>query len=306
MNKEIRSWKLREGTIKESVWLSEGIKLFRRLAENDPENIEYKANLAKLLIRSGTDEKLKFINLMNAKRLFEEVVKLLPNSAEALYRLGHICYENMEYEKSIEYFTKAIEFPMSEIRMVRAYLTIAKAYYHLSDDGKSNTYLQKAIEIDTEKNFTSEINEVRSLITEEDYYRRIVRYSDGEQEFLTVKGVKDQRTYDVMDEVAELDLSHFRPTFIGLEDSAHLERREAEILCYLIEQKHKFVSKEELFKVWDEDERPTTKTITSYISTIKRKIRPCLPEDNNEIISSKRGIGYRWISTIPTKITKHL
>lgn len=58
----IRNWKKREGSIKESVWLNEGIKIYRDLLDQNPNNIDYKAKLAKLLIRSGTDEKLKYVN----------------------------------------------------------------------------------------------------------------------------------------------------------------------------------------------------------------------------------------------------
>jgi hypothetical protein len=38
---EIRYWKNREGFIKESVWLTEGINIYRKLVKEDPTNIEY-------------------------------------------------------------------------------------------------------------------------------------------------------------------------------------------------------------------------------------------------------------------------
>ena len=230
LSDEIRNWKKREGSIKESVWLSQGIRVFRRLLAEDLSSVEYKTDLAKLLIRSGTDEKLKYVNLMTAKDLFEEVVELFPNNGEALYRLGHICYENNEFEQSIEYFTKAVKQSLSEIRLLRAYASISKAYFHLSDDGKSQNYLQQAIEMDKEKNFTSEINEVRSLITQDGHLRRFVRYSDGFNEFLSVEEAERLRINAESDGEAVLDLSHFHPSFSGPLDVVPLERKEAEIL----------------------------------------------------------------------------
>ncbi|WP_078427489.1 winged helix-turn-helix domain-containing protein [Alkalihalobacterium alkalinitrilicum] len=303
---EIRNWKKREGSIKESVWLSEGVQFFRRLVDENPKNKEYKTELARLLIRSGTDEKLKYVNLMNAKHLFEEVLELFPNNGEAFYRLGHIFYENDEFEKSITYFTNAVSQSLSEIRLFRAYCAISKAYYHLGEDEKSNNYLQKAIEVDKENNFTSEINEVRSLITQCGHLRRLVRYSDGINQFLPVEEAEKLRIDADSDGEAVLDLSHFHPSFIGPIDVVPLERKEAELLSYLIERDYKFVSKEELFNVWEEDEQPAIKTIVSYISTIKRKVMPCLPVNSNEMITSKRGMGYRWTCSIPTKIIKQL
>jgi tetratricopeptide (TPR) repeat protein len=303
---EVRHWKKRDGSIKEKVWLSEGIRLFRRLLDENPNNIEYKTNLAKLLIRSGTDEKLKYVNLMNAKNLFEEVVELFPNNGEALYRLGHICYESNEFETSIEYFTKAVRQSLSEIRFFRAYTAISKAYYHLGDDDKSKDYLQQAIELDKENNFTSEINEVRSLMTQDGHRSRLVRYSDGISQFITGEDAEKLRVDAESDGEAVLDLSHFHPSFTGPIDFIPLERKEAELLSYLIERDYKFVSKEELLNVWEEDEQPEDSTIRANISRLRRKVRGCIPDDHNEIIVSKRGIGYRWTCTIPTKIIKQL
>ncbi|MEH6908551.1 tetratricopeptide repeat protein [Neobacillus drentensis] len=109
MKYQISNWKKREGHIKESVWLSQGIKLYREILMDHPNDMEAKSDLAKLLIRSGTDEKMKYVNLINAQDLFEEVLKLFPNDDKALYRLAHISYENRKYERCITYFTKALE-----------------------------------------------------------------------------------------------------------------------------------------------------------------------------------------------------
>jgi tetratricopeptide (TPR) repeat protein len=306
LNKEIRIWKKREGSVKETIWLTEGIKIYRELIKNNPNSNEYKSDLAKLLIRSGTDEKLKYMNLMNAKQIFEEVLGLFPHDAEALYRLGHIYYEVHDYEKSIDYFIKSVELPVSEIRAFRAYTTISKAYFHLGEEGEANLFLQKAIEMDRERNFTSDINEVKSLITQEGRNKMLVRYPDGMNQLISVEDAEKLRFETDDNGDAELDLSHLHPVFIGPEDAARLERKEAEILCYLIERDKRFVSKDELLNVWEESEWPEPNTIKSYISKIRSKVRDCLPEDTNEIITSERGKGYRWTCPIHTKIIKHL
>jgi tetratricopeptide (TPR) repeat protein len=302
----IRNWKRREGLIKESAWLTEGITIYRRLLEKDSGNIEYKSELAKLLIRSGNDEKLKYVNLMNAKDLFTEVVVLFPNNGEALYRLGHICYETNHYEKSIEYFTEAVKQPMSEIRLFRTFSIIAKAFYHLGNDEKSKNYLQQAIDLDQENNFTSEIDEVKSLLTQDGQHRRLVRYSDGINQFISLDDAEKLRMDADSEGEAVLDLSHFHPSFVGPFDIARLERKEAEILSYLIERDYKFVPTEELLNVWEEGEQPETGTIRANISRIRRKVRGCLPEGHPDLIASKRGVGYRWVCSIPTKIIKQL
>jgi DNA-binding response OmpR family regulator len=105
---------------------------------------------------------------------------------------------------------------------------------------------------------------------------------------------------------AELDLSHFRPTFTGPEGKARLERKEAEILCYLIEREQRIVSKEELLNIWEEDEIPELDTIKSYISKIKRKLGTCFPEESGLMIKTKWGQGYQWCCEIHTKIIEIL
>jgi len=303
---EIRNWRNREGLIQESAWLAEGIRIFRILLEDDSGNVDYKTELAKLLLRSGTDEKLKYVNLMKAKQLFDEVVELLPNNGEAFYRLGHIYYENGEFEKCIESFTKAAALSLSDIRLFRAFATISKAFYHLGEDGTSKNYLEKAIELDKENNFTSEINEVRKLITQDGQHRRVVRYSDGVTLFITREDAEKLSEDADSEGEAVLDLSQFHPSFYGPIDVKRLERKEAQLLCYFIERKYKFVSMEELVTVWEEGEQPTFNTIKSMISKLRTKVKVCLPEAHNEIIVSKRGVGYRWVCSIPTKVIKHL
>jgi tetratricopeptide (TPR) repeat protein len=272
----------------------------------NPSDLEGKADLAKLLIRSGTDEKMKYINLMNAQQLFEEVLELFSDNADALYRLGHICYENKEYEKCITYFTRALEQPLSEIRSFRAASTISKAYFSIGDEEKANRFLQKAKEIDKERNFTNEMTELENIITENGIYRRSVRYPDGTYQFITVEDAESLKDETIEDGDAELDLSHAQPTFTGPEDTVRLERKEAEILCYLIERDNRFVGSLELLNVWEEDEEPELGTIKSYISKIRTKVGECLPNDKNEIIKTQRGQGYKWICEIPTKIIKNL
>lgn len=304
MLEEIRIWKRKEGFLIEPAWLDEGIKLYRDLLRKNPDCIEYKVELAKLLVRSGTDEKLLYVNLMNASDLFNEVLDLFPDHMDALYRMGHIGYETQDYERSIELFTKAIKLPLSNIRMFRAYATMSKAFFKLGDDEKAHSYLEKAKEMDRESNFSSEIKGVETLLTQEGYFSRVIKYPDGAYIFATVDDAEDVLTENESKE-ATLDLAHFRPTFSGPRDVACLQRKEAELLSYLIEKK-RLVTKEELIQyVWPEDEAPEPTSVKPMISKINRKVKKCLLEDTKNPITNRRGQGYKW-SSIETKIIKVL
>lgn len=307
MNQEINTWRNREGRINETAWLSQGIGIFRRLLKDDHNKAEYKTTLAKLLIRSGTDEKLKHFNLMEAKQLFEEVIDLFPNDSEALYRLGHISYENGEYQRSIDYFSKAMALPLSEIRSIRSLLTISKAYYQLGDEGEAYFALQKAVEKDKERNFTGEIDEARRLITMDGRNKRLERYEDGVHQFISDMEAERLQGETLSNSKAQLDLTHLRSTFTGSKDTERLPRRETEILSYLIENKSRYIPKEELYyHIWEDDNAPSDSTLKSYISQIRKKVRKCVCEDNGEIIDSKRGLGYKWVCPIEVNIVKSI
>ncbi|MEH6908550.1 helix-turn-helix domain-containing protein [Neobacillus drentensis] len=167
-------------------------------------------------------------------------------------------------------------------------------------------FFQKAKEIDVERNFTSEMNDVEKFITQDGHYKRLVRFSDEPINLSTLEQAEILKNEAAVDGEAELDLSHLQPTFTGPEGVATLERKEAEILRYLIEREPIVVSKEELLTVWADDDALALNTIKSYISKIKRKLRSCYTEENSQTIQTIRGQGYRWVSTLPTKIIKVL
>jgi len=306
MINKIINWKQREGLMNEYQWLSLGIQLYRERLQKDPGDAECMAALAKLLIRSGTDEKMRYMNLIKAQELFSEVLALYQNDAEALYRLGHISYEHGEYENCIHYFLRALDQPLSQIRAFRAFSTASKAYFHLGDEENALAFLEKAEEIDQERNFTTEINETKTLLTQKGTFRRIVTYSDGTSQFITLQEVEQLKGETANDDEAELDVSHFHPTFTGPEAGVRLERKEAEILQYLIERNNRYISREELLNIWEEDDAPELDTIKTYISKIKRKLKECFSEESGPIIHSKRGQGYRWTCKVATKVIKVL
>jgi tetratricopeptide (TPR) repeat protein len=293
MTNQINIWKKREKRMDESAWLAEGIDLYRELLSENPYQIEFKNELAKLLIRSGTDEKMKFVNLIYAEQLFNEVLEIFPENLDALYRLGHIHFENRNYERSIDFFKKALEQRLSEIRVFRIFFTMSKANHYLVDEGNALLYFKKAKESDPERNFLSELNELEQMLKNDGRNKLVAHYPD--EIVILVSYADSERLKDdtVTGEDPVLDLTHFHPTYFGPEGHVRLERKEAELLKYLIKNRH-FIQKEQLLNLWEEDEKPVPETIKSYISKIRKKLIQCFPEKNSSFIENKRGQGYRW------------
>lgn len=300
MTNQINNWKKREKRMNESAWLSEGIDLYREQLSQNPNQIENKTELAKLLIRSGTDEKMKYVNLIQAEQLFNEVLEIFPDHIDALYRLGHIHFENREYEKSIDFFQKALEQTLSDIRAFRVFFTMSKAYYYLEDEGNALIFFEEANKLDKERNFSSELNELERLLKNEGRHQMVVQYPDGVFMLETYGDSERIKNHTVEGGDPVLDVAHFHPTYFGPEGHVRLQRKEAEILKYLIQNKG-FVHQDQLLILWEEDEKPEPDTIKSYISKIRTQLKTCFPDDFGSFIENKRGQGYRWTGT-PTII----
>jgi len=85
----------------------------------------------------------------NAIRCYKKATELKPEFAEAYRRIAYIYYyKNKEYEKSIEYFKKIIEFePENE----GDYSYIGSAYFCIFDCDNAMFFLKKAIECSQRK-----------------------------------------------------------------------------------------------------------------------------------------------------------
>jgi two-component system alkaline phosphatase synthesis response regulator PhoP len=79
-----------------------------------------------------------------------------------------------------------------------------------------------------------------------------------------------------------------RTCFIG-DESIDLTNKEFDILVYLLKNKGKVISREELFSaVWNNEKMLETRTIDMHIKSLRNKI-----EKNYKVISTVYGIGYK-------------
>ncbi|MBP7742232.1 MAG: response regulator transcription factor [Aliarcobacter sp.] len=74
------------------------------------------------------------------------------------------------------------------------------------------------------------------------------------------------------------------------ETKIHIAQKECEVLQYLIQNKNKVISIDELsINVWAYEESPTASTIRTYIKNLRKII-------GDELIINIRGVGYRFNS----------
>lgn len=77
--------------------------------------------------------------------------------------------------------------------------------------------------------------------------------------------------------------------------ASELTRRDMALLSYLIEERQRVVSRDEILdRLWGEDKFPTNRTVDNAIV----RIRQAFGDDGVGAIQSVRGVGYRWIGEL--------
>ena len=83
-----------------------------------------------------------------------------------------------------------------------------------------------------------------------------------------------------------VDLKSMSSTAEG--QSIDLTQKELRILIYLLENKERVLSKEQIFeKVWKEDSDSLIRTVEMHISSLRKKLGPC-----SNYLQTARGLGY--------------
>lgn len=89
--------------------------------------------------------------------------------------------------------------------------------------------------------------------------------------------ISDTITFDPMTHQVSIAHKHF-----------HISAKESQMLAYLIGNKHRVVSMNEILQaLWDYDEMPEDNTVRTYIKTLRRII-------GQEHIINVRGVGYQF------------
>jgi two-component system OmpR family response regulator len=100
-----------------------------------------------------------------------------------------------------------------------------------------------------------------------------------------------KRLFSIDESIAVSPSIQFNPTVHQITvdgTTTHISARESQLLSYLISNKQRVVSADEILqKLWDYDEMPGEDTVRTYVKTLRRLI-------GREHIINVRGVGYRF------------
>jgi len=286
-----------------SSWIEEGINLYEQLIKADRQDSQSSIMLADLYTRWGRDEKIRRGNQDKAERILRRATLYSPERPDAFYHLSFIfAQKERQWEAALFYGKEALEKGVKGDKKIKLLCNLALGYAKLGFRKKARDYLREAKESDVLKNnewfielYADKVNHTGrpSLLLKEPLEKRKVS-SRQELNYLIEESTEGK--------CVVLDLASDKKIFHGTQDTARLERREAEILGYLMDNHLNSCSRRQIEKaIWLEQEVSEV-TVRRYIGTLRNKLSQALGLTRDDIekkilITTLKG--YMWKPDIP-------
>jgi len=298
--------------ISEEECSKQEIKIYRKLIRLETDNIDFKYCLAKLLLGKGQDEKLRYKNNVDAYDLFEEVLELKPDYAQAHYHMGWLDQYKEHWIESIEHFTVALASPvLGHIEQITALCSRAYCLARISnkDDAMLNLAEAKELAQDRmERNFVEGAEQTVSLVCS----GHSPNFGQSRQFVLIDEKGVNSITSEEADSITNeegflvLDLRARKPTFSRhkgqVKVQVKLEDGQAQLLEYLLVHSGYQDPGKIREEIWPES---TAKDVVKqYIKKLRLSLIECFQTDIDDLIGNMPRVGYRWQSDIPFRIIK--
>ncbi len=293
-----------EGTERQA-WLEEGIELYKQFLKLDKREPRYSISLAGLYLEVGRDEKIKRGNHLEAYKILRHATVYAPNKPDAFYHLSFIlAKENRKWEAVIFYGNEALEKGINGDKRIKLLCNMALGYARLGYSLKAAKLFEEARRLDENKDhkwfielyvdqmeenrrepiLLKEINEKRKRVSKNDYTKVIEDAMDGK--------------------CVVLDLTKDDKFFCAKKDTVRLERKEAEVLGYLIDNAKSTCTKKQIEEsIWDEPK--SSSTVKLYISRIRGKLSQAMGcEDIAKSVLVTTKHGYEWRADISSIVLR--
>lgn len=308
---QLEKWYDSEGTISEELWSKKGTELLREILVLQPDNLECRYTLGKLLLAKGQDEKMQRRNYDAAYDLFKEVLALQPESFMAHYHLGSITKSHKKWHEALEHFAKAIASPLlPNFERVFALCASSQCWMQLGDERKAEETIATAREIAVERTERSHVELVEQSLpmhrSDNTMCRRenkpYVLVNNTGEKLITVEEATEAIDEAVEEGYLVLDWRERAPEFSGPLDTVHLEPRVAELLDYLLTNSGFLTTQRIQQTIWPDSHNFSI--VKRYINKLRAKLWPCFQINTDELIKNVPNSGYCWCSEVPYRIIK--
>ncbi|ADU29388.1 transcriptional regulator domain-containing protein [Evansella cellulosilytica DSM 2522] len=289
-----------------NAWLEEGVELYKKFIEIDKKEPRYSITLSELYLEVGREEKIKKGNQIKAYQTLRSATLYAPKKPDAFYHLSFIlAKEKRKWEAVLFYGNEALEKGVTGSRRIKLLCNLALGYARLG-------YIVKSLEL---------FEEAKALDEQMEHEWFIELYSDrmkeNRREPILLKETNEKRKAvskedynhileDAMDgKCVVLDLTKENKFFRGIKDDIRLERKEAEVLGYLIDHSMTSCPKKRIEEsIWD-DCKVSASAVKRYITSIRRKLSEAMGrEDIAAAVLVTTNDGYEWKSEIPSVVLR--
>jgi hypothetical protein len=288
------------------AWLEEGVELYKQFIQLDKKEPRYSITLSELYLEVGRDEKIRMGNHRRAYETLRLATIHASNKPDAFYHLSFVlAKEKRRWEAVLFYGNEALEKGISGSKRIKLLCNIALGYARLG-------YIAKAFKL---------FEEAKSLDIHQEHEWFIELYSDrmkeNRREPILLKAENEKRKFvskadfaKVIDDAMEgkcvvLDLTKEDKFFRAFKDDIRLERKEAEILGYIMDHAMTSCPKKRIEESIWEDRKVSASAVKRYITSIRRKLSQAMGRDdiaNSVLVTTNNG--YEWKADIPSIVLR--
>lgn len=303
------SWLDRDGLDEgedRNAWLEEGIQLYKQFIQLDKKELRYRIVLAELYLELGRDRKIRQGNYLRAYDTLRLATIYAPNKPDAFYHLSFIlAKEKRRWEAVLFYGNEALAKGLTGSKQIKLFCNMALGYARLGYVSKALELFEKAKKLDQEKEYEWFI-ELYFDQMKENRREPILLKETNEKRKSVTKRDYDKVLEDAMDgKCVVLDLTREDKFFCGIKDAVRLERKEAEILGYLMDHAMTSCPKKRIEEsIWD-DRKVSPSAVKRYIASIRRKLSQATGLDNIAAsMLATTSDGYKWKTDIPSIVLR--
>ncbi|MCL7748740.1 helix-turn-helix domain-containing protein [Halalkalibacter alkaliphilus] len=288
------------------AWIEEGIDLYKKFLRTNRNESRYSIMLADLYLEWGRDEKIRHGNERRAYDILRKAALHSPKKPDPYYHLSFIlANQDRKWEAALFYGKEALEKGIAGSKKIKLLCNLALGYARLDFNQQSEEYMKETKHLDQagEHEWFIELYEdkIREnmrepiLLKEAESKRRPVSKRDSEK-------LKDDA---MAGNCVVVDLAGDVKYFYGFQDTVRLERREAEVLGFLMDHNAQVCSKAKIENgVWL-DQEVAASTIKKYITNIRKKLSKAMNrEDIKEQVLITTDDGYMWKADIASFVLR--
>jgi DNA-binding winged helix-turn-helix (wHTH) protein len=289
-----------------NAWLEEGIKLYKEFMGVDKKEPRYAIILADLYLQWGRDEKIRRGNHLRAYEILRRASIHSPAKPDAFYHLSFIlANEERRWEAVLFYGKEALEKGISGSKKIKLLCNMALGYTRLGYLDKVKECVKEAEDLDPRNEHEWFIELYRDKMKKQTREPILLKEPNEKRKLVSRKDYNEIKEEAMEGKCVVLDLVSDEKHFYAYNDAVRLERKEAEMLGYLIDHQMTSCPKTRIEEaVWlDRQVGPTT--VKRYIASLRRKLSQAMGRDDisNRILVTTAD-GYEWKADIKSIVLR--